>query len=118
LLGLVYLLLAGLVRLARRSLSPSQPFFVPFLAVLALAIPVPLFLTQSFLQLGDLTPGSAALAIVTGVLPLAMLFGLWRRFREGAAGWYTVLDVSAMVAVLQWTTVLAAWGLVPLRLWA
>jgi hypothetical protein len=47
-----------------------------------------------------------------------MLFGLWRRFREGAAGWYTVLDVSAMVAVLQWTTMLAVWGLVPLRLWA
>jgi hypothetical protein len=47
-----------------------------------------------------------------------MLFGLWRRFREGTAGWHTVLDVSAMVAVLQWTTVLAAWGLVPLRLWA
>jgi CubicO group peptidase (beta-lactamase class C family) len=118
LLGLVYLLLAGLVRLSRRSLSPSQPIYVPFLAVLALAIPVPLLLAQSFLQLGDLTPGSAALAIVTGGLPLAMLFGLWRRFREGTAGWHTVLDVSAMVAVLQWTTVLAAWGLVPLRLWA
>ena len=117
-LGLVYLLVAGLVRLSRRSLRPKRAIFVPFMATMALGIPIPLLLAQSFLQLGDLTPASAALAIVTGVLPLAMIVGLCRAVREGAAGRHAVLDMVAMVAVLQWTIVLAVWGLVPLRLWA
>lgn len=54
--------------------------FVPFLAVMALLLPLPFFLRQSFLQLGD-------------------------------------VEVVAMLAVLQWMIVLAAWDLVPLRLW-
>jgi hypothetical protein len=29
-----------------------------------------------------------------------------------------MLDGIALAAVLQWTAVLAAWGLLPLRLWA
>jgi hypothetical protein len=55
--------------------------------------PTPLFFAQSFLRLGDLMPASAMLALVTGVLPLAML------------------------GVLQWSIMLAFWGLMPLRLW-
>lgn len=117
-LGLAYLLVSGLVRAARRWLSPVQPIFVPFLAVVALLLPVPLFLGQSFLQLGDLTPASATLALVTGALPLAMIVGLWRRSHRGMADWKARLDTVAMIAVLQWTIVLATWGLVPLRLWA
>jgi CubicO group peptidase (beta-lactamase class C family) len=115
--GLAYLVLAGVVRLARRSLNLAQPSFVPFLGVMALVVPVPFFLGQSFLQLGDLTPASAMLALVTGVLPLTMSFGLWRRVRRGMADWSAVPEVLAMSAVLQWTIVLAVWGLMPLRLW-
>lgn len=115
--GLVYLFIAGMVRLPRRSLKPSQPIFVPFLAVVALLLPVPFFLGQSFLELGDLTPASAMLALVTGALPLAMAFGLWRRVRQSTAGWSATFDALAMSAVLQWTIVLAVWRLVPLTLW-
>lgn len=115
--GLLYLVLAGVARTLRRRLKPSDPLFAPFLAAVALLVPVPFFLGQSFLQLGDLTPASALLALATGVLPLAMIFGLWRRFDRGTKGWNAVLDTLATVAVLQWTIVLAFWGLVPLRLW-
>ena len=103
--------------LTDRALTPSDPLFVPFLGVLALMLPLPLFLRQSLLQLGDPTAASVLLAIVTALLPLAMLLGLGLQLRRCRAGAIAVLDVLAMLAVLQSTTVLAAWGLVPLRLW-
>jgi len=109
---------AGVVGAVHRRLRASDPLFVPFLAAVALVLPVPFFLGQSFLQLGDLTPASALLAGVTAVLPLAMLVGLASHFRHRPAGAVAVLDGLAMLAVLQWAIVLAAWGLVPLQLWA
>lgn len=115
--GLVYLALTGAVRTMRGRLRISDPLFVPLLAVVALLLPVPFFLGQSFLRLGDLTMASALLALVTGALPLAMIFGLWRRLDRGMAGRAAVLEAPVIAAVLQWTVMLAFWGLVPLRLW-
>jgi len=115
--GLAYLLLSGLARLVTQRMTQSDPLLVPFLGVLALMLPLPLFLRQSLLQLGDPTAASVLLAIVTALLPLAMLLGLGLQLRRRRAGAIAVLDVLAMLAVLQSTTVLAAWGLVPLRLW-
>ncbi len=115
--GLVYLVLAGVLRTVRRRLRSSDPLFVPFLSAVALVLPVPFFLGQSFLQLGDLTVASALLAVVTAVLPLAMLVGLGLYFRRRPAGAVAVLDGLAMLAVFQWAIVLAAWGLMPLQLW-
>lgn len=116
-LGLLYVLVAGLVRLLRRRPSRADPLRIPLIGVAALVLPAPLFLRQSFLQLGDPTPASVALALVTAALPLAMLAGLAvhaniRRSREG------IVDAAALLAVLQWIVVLAAWELVPVRLWA
>lgn len=116
-LGLGYVLVVGLVRAAKRTLGISEPLLFPFLAVVALAIPVPLFLTQSFLAMGDLTPASGALAVVTGLLPLAMTYGLMQRFRTDPQGRLERLEIMAMAGGLQWTIVLFAWGLLPLRLW-
>ena len=116
-LGVGYVFLAGGVRILARRLHVTQPLVVPWLAVLALALPLPLFLRQSFLQLGDFTAASALLAATTAALPLAMLVGLWRQLRCKARGWWARLDMLAMLAILQWTMVLAAWGLLPLRLW-
>jgi CubicO group peptidase (beta-lactamase class C family) len=116
-LGLAYLLLTGLFRVVTRRVRPSHSSFVPFVGTLALLLPVPLFYRQPFLQIGDLTVASGVLAAVTALLPLTMLVGLalsWRRrpWRAMAA-----LDVAAMLAVLQFTVVLASWGLLPLLLW-
>ena len=116
-LGLLFILVSGLVRLLRRRLTPSRGTLVPFLAVIALLLPLPLFLRQSFLQLGDVTAASVALAVVTVTLPLAMLIGLVLQLRSRTAGVMAAVDMVATLAVLQWTVVLAAWNLVPLRLW-
>lgn len=116
--GLAYLILFGIVRVLRRRLTSADPLLVPFLAAVALLLPIPLFFGQSFLQLGDLTPASALLAFVTGMLPLAMIFGLWRSFDQAATVRSMPWNRLAMLGVLQWCVVLAFWGLIPLRLWS
>jgi len=116
--GLAYLILFGVLRLLRRRSVSDDPAFIPFLASVALFLPIPLFFSQSFLQLGDLTPASALLAFVTGALPLAMLFGLWRSFDQIATARSVPWNTLAMLGVLQWCVVLAFWGLMPLRLWS
>jgi hypothetical protein len=117
LLGWAYLVVVGLFRVVGRRITPSHPAFLPVVGCLALLLPVPLFYRQPFLAMGDLTLASGTLAAVTGFLPPAMVFGLafsWRR-----NDWHTsaVLDVAAMVGVLQLAAVLAVWGLLPLTLW-
>lgn len=118
LLGVAWLLLAGLARLSTGRRALRHPGFVPFVAIVALLLPLPLFYRQSFLQLGELTAASAALAAVTLLLPLAMLLGLALSLRRRPWSTTATIDAAAMLAVLQWTAVLAWWGLLPLRLWA
>lgn len=117
-LGLLWVLLSGLARALTGRLSQSHPLTVPLLGVLALLLPLPLLLTQSLLQLGDVTPGSVLLAVATAALPLTMVVGLGLYFRHRRKGKVAMLDALAIGSVLQWALVLAAWGLLPLRLWA
>ncbi len=117
-LGLAYVLVAGCARALARRLRVAQPLFVPWLAVLALGLPIPWFLRQSFLQLGDPTAAGMLLAATTAALPLALAFGLYRHLRQRPRGAWAWADLVAMLAIAQWTVVLASWGLLPLRLWA
>lgn len=115
LLALAYIVLKGLATLARRRMTFRDPLAAPLAGTLALLLPLPLFLRQSFLQLGDLTVASALLAFVTAALPVTMVLGLAIAWRNKAG---SLVDRVAMAAALQLAIVLAAWGLLPLRLWA
>lgn len=115
LLGSAWIAVKALLRLAMRRSRRRDPLLAPCAAILALLLPIPFFYRQSFLQLGDLTLASGLLATVTAALPVAMLVGLGMALRQ------TVMprvDAAAMLAVLQFSLVLAWWGLLPLRLWA
>jgi hypothetical protein len=57
------------------------------------------------------------LAVVTTLLPMAVLFGLVQALR-GARDIKAMGDGVALLAILQWCVVLAAWGLMPARTWA
>ncbi len=116
-LGLLIIVISGTVHLLSRRLTPSGAIFAPYLTVVALLLPLPLFVQQSFLQLGDVTIASVTLAVVTAALPVGMIIGLARQLRTRTPGMMAVIDAAAMLAVLQWTIVLASWDLVPLRLW-
>lgn len=114
-LGLSTILMMAIIRLAMRRLSFQEPLLAPFAGALALLLPLPFFYRQSFLQLGDLTLASGLLAVATAVLPVVMLIGLVMSLRRKTI---KSAESAAMLAVLQLTVVLAAWRLLPLRLWA
>ncbi|MBF6025102.1 serine hydrolase domain-containing protein [Lysobacter niastensis] len=118
-LGLGWLLIMGVVRIAlSRRTWWKRPAALPFLGIVSLMLPVPLFLRQSFLAMGDLTLASGMLAVVTLLLPLTMVSGLVLSLRRRPWSAASRVDVVAMAAVLQWTLVLAWWGLMPVRLWS
>lgn len=115
LLGLGWLLLSGLWRLL--SGPRSLGAMIPLAALMSLALPVPLLIWgQSFLQLGDATPGNVVLAAVTGLLPVALLTALILDRRRPGRG--AGIDRAATLAALQWLVVLAAGGLIPVCLWS
>jgi CubicO group peptidase (beta-lactamase class C family) len=117
-LGLLFILFDGIIQFIRkRKAFIREPLWVPFLSVLALFIPMPFFLTQSFIALGDLTAASFLTALVTGFLPLAMLFGCWKYFKNGISEHKKKLELFAVISVLQWVIVLSFWGMIPFRLW-
>lgn len=116
-LGLLYVLCRGGWLLLRRSLTATSTLAVPFASVLMLFAPLPFFLNQSFLALGDLTMASALLAIASCALPLGMFYGLIRMVMRRRPVRRPALDCAALLAVLQWTIVLVAWGMLPYLMW-
>jgi hypothetical protein len=116
-LGFVLILGLGLWRLARRQLSRSDPILAPFLASAALVASIPLFALQPFLAIGDATLASVWLAAASALLPFAALAGLVMQGRRRKLDGLAIVAVMAMLGILQWTVVLAAWHLWPVVLW-
>lgn len=115
--GLLGLLWFGL-GVPMRALMRREPAGVPgVIATVLLLLPVPLFLLQSYTQLGDRTAASLSLYAVTAALPLLMLWQAWRsvRRREGLARGR--VNLVAALLVLQWCVVLVCWGMLPFALW-
>ena len=101
-----------------RALLRHEPAGVPGVAaVLLLALPVPLFLLQSYTQLGERTPASVGLYAATAALPLLMLWQAWRSARRHEGLIRGRVNLCAALAVIQWCAVLLAWGLLPFALW-
>ena len=115
--GLLYVLLRGGWLLVRGQLRTASTLTLPLAAVLMLFAPIPFFFSQSFLALGDLSMASGLLAFATGALPLAMVLGLIRLLMRRRTIRRPALDCAALLAVTQWTIVLAAWGMLPFVMW-
>lgn len=114
LIGIVIILFRGLFLLYQKKLfRQNQIITLPFLSVLGLLIPFPFLLNQSFLNLGDVTFANVLLAIVTGVLPIAMLLGSRKTQRNKIL----TLDTVGVLFIFQWTVILIFWSVIPFRLW-
>lgn len=111
--GCIAVLVIGTWRMLRAPRHTLAGPLAPAWAVL-LALPVAgLLLGRSWQSMGDLTPATGLLALLTGALPAAVLFGLWRARASLAAR----RDRWLLAAVLQWCCVLGLFGMLPLRLW-
>ena len=87
--SLLYLLLVGGARTfaaARRRAFGDELLRWPAIVMWLLALSPALFLTQSFLAIGDATPANILVAVLTGVLPLAIAHALFRRVQAGVQG--------------------------------
>ncbi len=116
--GLTWILIAGSVSLLRyRSGFLRRPEAPAYVASVLLFAPIPLFLTQSFMALGDVTPASSLLALVTFVLPIGMFATVLLAKKTWKTARIDLLNGAAAASVLQWCAVLAAAGLLPFRLW-
>lgn len=118
--GLAYLLVAGAFRSVmalRRGEWRNEPLRWPVLCLMLLVIAPGLYLTQSFLAIGDPTLANVTMAVLSAVLPAALLLGAVQRVRAGLGTLRARLDLGAIAGLLQWYAVLAAWGLAPLVLW-
>ena len=118
--ALAYLLVVGAFRSVtalRRGDWRNEPLRWPVLCLMLLVIAPGLYLMQSFLAIGDPTLANVAMAVLSGVLPVALLLGAVQRVRAGVGTLRARLDLGAIAGLLQWYAVLAAWGLAPLVLW-
>ena len=117
--GSAYLFLAGLVSLARFGRDAwSRPEFPAFTSLLLFIAVLPVFTTQSFMALGDLTPASAVLAVITSLLPIGFALTITRVIRlRGRSRFQLCLAFAAGLALL-WFAILIMKGLLPLRLWS
>jgi len=114
LVGIIIILFRGFYLLFQKQLfKRNQVITLPFLSIIGLLIPLPFLLNQSFLNLGDFTFANVLLAIVTGFLPLAMIFGSRKIFKNKTL----TIETAGTLFVLQWTLVLIYWGVLPFRLW-
>ena len=117
-LALLYLFLIGLVKLITlRMAFLKQTAAIPFLSILLLLIPVALFINQDFTELGDVTPASVSLAILTAILPIAMLTGIWAHFRSKKPSKTAGITLLALTFALQFLIVLICWGRIPFLIW-
>ena len=114
LIGIIVIFLRGSYLLFQKKLFKKyQIITFPFLSIVGLLIPFPFLLNQSFLNLGDFTFANILLAIATGALPLAMIFGSIKIWRNKTL----TIDTAGTLFILQWTFILIYWGVFPFRLW-
>jgi len=118
LIGLAYLLVSGFVQLIKyKRHFIKKPVRYSFLAIILLFVPVPFFLLQSFVSIGDVTVASVLLAISTFLLPFGLALSGWLYIKNGMPKFYGKADFLAVVFSFQWVVVLAYWGLIPFLLW-
>jgi len=117
--GLGWILTAGSISLMRYRFDAfRRPVAPAFIASTTLFLPIPFFMTQSFMALGDFTVASALLATVTLLLPFGMLWTILLSSMEWRTSRLSLLHGIAAALVLQWCVVLIATGMLPFRLWA
>jgi hypothetical protein len=120
LLGVLHLLVVGTtrtVRAYRRGDWRGEPMAWPVLVLALLVLAPTLYLTQSFMAIGDPTIANVTLAALTALLPLTTITALITRARTGMRTTGAKLDFISMLMALQWFGVLAYWNLLPLTLW-
>ncbi|MFK8041070.1 serine hydrolase domain-containing protein [Congregibacter sp.] len=112
--GLLYVLVRGFWLLLRGPSAVGRPLLLPWLCLLAFALPVYLFTKQSYLQFGEFTLASATLATLSCLLPVFLVFAAYRMWsHQGRSNF----DQVAVLFSLQLCLVMFQQGALPLVFW-
>lgn len=114
LLGLVFIVLRGSWQLIRRRQTATNTLLLPYMGILAFALPAFLYFRQHFLAFGEPTAASWSVAILTGALPVLLVIALLRLKRHRPM---YVPDLLALLALLQLCLVLLYQGVLPVVFW-
>jgi Beta-lactamase len=117
-LSMLYVLLSGIYGLLKNKNSYFQnPMIWVFLGVLSLLIPIPFFLNQPFVAIGDKSIASILLMLSTIILPVGVIFSGIYFWKNNAPKTNKYVDIIALICVIQFMCLLVIWGMIPFRIW-
>jgi hypothetical protein len=117
LLGLTYIALAESLRLMTKNTIGSAVLLWPLLNILLFSVPILLFLNQSFIKFGELSPASFSLALVSGLLPMTLLFSLFLCIKKKPKNRWVGCDCVALLMSIQLCAMLLYWDVIPIVFW-
>ncbi len=116
--GLLWFLIWGVVTLIRFGKAGfTRPEGIALMGILSLLVPVPFYLTQSFMALGDMTAASISLCAASIILPLSMLVAHTKVVQIKGRSKIETGHGFATIAVVQASLILWYFDLLPLMLW-
>jgi hypothetical protein len=117
-LSMLYVLLSGIYGLLKSKKSYFQnPMIWVFLGVLCLLIPIPFFVNQPFVAIGDKNIASILLMLSTIILPVGTVFSGLYFWKNNAPKINKYVDIIALICVFQFLCLLAFWRMIPFRIW-
>ncbi len=116
--GLLWFLAWGIYALYRHGKGAfKRPEGMALMGILSLALPIPFYLTQSFMALGDMTAASISLCIVSIFLPLSALVAHTKVVQTKGRSKIENGHGFAAIATVQAALILWYFDLIPLMLW-
>ena len=117
-LSMLYVLFSGVYRFFKNRNSAFQnPVIWVFLGVVSLLIPVPFFLNQPFVTIGDKNMASILLMLATIILPLGTVVSGIHFWKNNTPKTYKSFNVIALICIFQFLCLLLYWGVIPFRIW-
>ena len=117
-LSMLYILLSGIYRIFKNKKAIFQNSMIwVFLGVVSLLIPIPFFLNQPFVTIGDKNIASILLMLSTIILPLGTVFSGIHFWKNNTLKIYKSFDVIALICVFQFLCLLVFWEVIPFRIW-
>ncbi|MEM7765425.1 MAG: serine hydrolase domain-containing protein [Pseudomonadota bacterium] len=113
-IGFVFVLVRGGWLVLAGKMRAHAGLMLPFLTLVAMALPIGLFWQQSYLRFGELTVASGLFAVLTGLLSLSLGVSLLIETRRSERRW---VDLFALVAALQLCVVLVFHDVLPIMFW-
>ncbi|WP_105167225.1 serine hydrolase domain-containing protein [Pseudoalteromonas sp. T1lg23B] len=115
LLGAVYIFFyGGYVFVKRFSKLAQEPMAIAFTMYFAFLLPVPFFINQSFIHIGDINAASVLLALASVFAPFVCVIASVQHVRQKRTN---RLNLVMLAAFIQWMLVMGYWGLIPMTLW-